>query len=270
MDSENKNIPAEGKEKGQSFLHWLGKNIILAVIFVIGLALVASLLLGVVTHHGQEIEVPDLNNMSISEAEYTAGMAGLRVEVTDSVYIRRMGRGLVYSQNPKAGEKVKKGRRIILTINSISPKKVNMPDLVGLSMRQARAELASKGLTLGKLIYVEDIATNNVIRQLIGNYEVKPGMKVVSGSSVDLVVGLNPDDNMTVVPSVIGMKYLRAVDGLQDNSLNLGKVVFDKTVKTYSDSLDAVVYKQSPASSSEPVLMGSQVTIYLSKDSVVK
>ena len=38
-----------------------------------------------------------------------------------------------------------------------------MPNLVGLSMRQAIAELQSRGLVLGKLVYVEDLATTNVL-----------------------------------------------------------------------------------------------------------
>ena len=63
-----------------------------------------------------------------------------------------------------------------------------------------------------------------------------------------------------------GMKYLRAVDAVHDNSLNVGRLVFDKTVKNYSDSLNAMVYKQSPAPSRNPILMGSEVTLHLSLD----
>ena len=53
-----------------------------------------------------------------------------------------MKRGAVFSQNPKPGSEVKKGRKVSLTINSVLPKKVTMPSLVGFSMRQAKAELS--------------------------------------------------------------------------------------------------------------------------------
>lgn len=268
MDQEKKNT--ENNDKGTNFLHWLGKNVMLAVLFVVALSAAASLLLAVLTHHGQEIVVPDFTNMKVSEAEYAASMADLKVEVTDSVYIRRMGRGVVYTQNPKAGSKVKKNRRVILTINSVNPRKVVMPDLVGLSMRQAKAELSARGLVLGRLIYVEDMATNNVLKQLLGNYQVKAGAQVLSGSPIDLVVGLNPNDDVTYIPDVRGMKYLRAVDGLQTSSLNIGRLSFDKSVKNYSDSLDAVVTRQSPSASSEPVRMGSKVNLTLSKERISK
>ena len=141
-----------------------------------------------------------------------------------------------------------------------------MPNLVGVSMRQAHAELLSRGLNLGQLIYVNDIATNNVIRQLYNNKEIKPGMYINSGSNIDLVVGLNNFDNTTNVPDVIGMKYMRAVSAVHDYSLNVSRLVFDNSVRNYADSLDAVVYKQGPVASEIPVIMGSDVSLYLTVD----
>ena len=246
--------------------NWIVRNLLGAVVFFALLVIGATIALSVVTHHGQSIEVPDLTSMSVQEASREASKNHLRVEVTDSIYVRRMEKGAVYSQNPKAGSLVKKGRRIMLTINAKHAKKVSMPNLVGYSMRQAKAELNSRGLALGKLIYVNDIATNNVLRQIYRNREIRPGVQIETGSAIDLQVGLNPSDNMTYVPNVKGMKYMRAVDAIHDNSLNIGRVVFDKTVKNYTDSLNATVYKQTPAASKSPILMGSDVTIQLSLD----
>ena len=256
----------EKKEKGGFFGNWIVRNILWAIVFFAALLVAATIVLGIVTHHGQTIEVPDLTSMSVSEAAHQAGRKNLRVEVADSIFVMRMEKGAVYSQNPKAGARVKRGRRIMLTINAMNAKKVSMPNLVGYSMRQAKAELNSRGLALGKLSYVNDIATNNVLRQFYLNREIRPGRMIESGSAIDLQVGLNPSDNLTYVPDVKGMKYLRAVDAVHDNSLNVGRLVFDKTVKNYSDSLNAMVYKQSPAPSRNPILMGSEVTLHLSLD----
>lgn len=177
-----------------------------------------------------------------------------------------MGRGLVFSQLPTAGSKVKQGRRIQLTINSIKPKQVKMPDLVGFSMRQAKAELQAKGLLLGRLRYTEDIATNNVLKQLYKGREIKAGRNIDSGSEIDLIIGLG-EDNETFIPDVVGMKFMRAVDAVHDNSLNVSRLRFDKNIRTYSDSLNAVVYKQVPEPTEHmPVLMGSEITLYLSID----
>ena len=104
--------------------------------------------------------------MTVEEAQVQAELHDMVINVTDSVYVKRMKRGAVYRQNPAPGSKVKSGRRIALTINAVNAKKITMPNLVGFSMRQAKAELLSRGLVLGRLIYVKDMATNNVLRQL--------------------------------------------------------------------------------------------------------
>ena len=238
------------------FENWIVRNLLGAAVAILGLAVVSGLLLNLGTHHGKEIEVPD----------FTASAVGIRIDVTDSVYVRKMGRGLVFSQLPTAGSKVKQGRRIQLTINSIKPKQVKMPDLVGFSMRQAKAELQAKGLLLGRLRYTEDIATNNVLKQLYKGREIKAGRNIDSGSEIDLIIGLG-EDNETFIPDVVGMKFMRAVDAVHDNSLNVSRLRFDKNIRTYSDSLNAVVYKQVPEPTEDmPVLMGSEITLYLSID----
>ena len=255
------------KEDKKSFIsNWIARNVILAFLLFAVLIGGSSMLLRVLTNHGKTIEVPDFTSMTVNEAKHEAAGHKLRVEVIDSIFVRKMERGAVYSQNPKAGSRVKQGRRILLTINAKNAKKISMPNLVGYSMRQAKAELNSRGLALGKLIYVNDIATNNVLRQIYRNREIRPGRQIETGSEINLEVGLYPEDNLTYIPNVKGLKYLRAVDAVHDNSLNIGRVVFDKTVRNYTDSLNASVTRQTPEASGNPILMGSDVTIYLSLD----
>ncbi|MBQ8070087.1 MAG: PASTA domain-containing protein [Bacteroidales bacterium] len=268
--NENTKAPKKEVKDEVPFLTWLAKNMVAAIVAVLLLVLGANMLLKLGTRHGKEITVPDFTNMTVKEAKKAAGHAGVRIDVVDSVYVRRMARGVVYRQNPSPGSNVKNGRRILLTINSVTPKKVQMPNLVGLSMRQAKAELLSRGINLGKLIYVNDIATNNVLRQLYKGRDIKPGTMIESGSDINLEVGLNTEDNRTYVPDFKGMKYMRAVDAVHDNSLNVAKLIFDSDIKTYGDTLDAVVYKQAPSASRAPIVMGSDVTLYLSKDPKTK
>lgn len=247
-------------------INWIVKNLLIAIGIILAMILVAFVGLRVVTHHGQEIDVPDFTNLTVNEASELALANDMHIEVVDSVFVRRMEHGAVYRQNPDAGSKVKKGRRISLIINAVNSKKVFVPNLVGYSMRQAKAELEAKGLVLRRIKYVDDIATNNVLKQLYRGEEVAPGTPLESGDSIDLVVGLSSNDCHTCVPDVIGLRNINAVDMIQSNSLNVGRLVFDKTVKNYADSLSAVVYRQSPAASIDPRRMGSDVTIYLTVD----
>lgn len=83
---------------------------------------------------------------------------------------------------------------------------------------------------------------------------------------MDLVVGLNPEDCYTVIPNLTGMKFMRAMEVVHNYSLNVSRLVFDGSVKNYADSLDAIVYRQGPLPSEEPIVMGSDVSLYLSID----
>ena len=242
------------------------KNLIWALIYVTVLVAGVTIGLALLTNHNKEIVVPDFTTLSVAESAKIAEDAGIRVEVTDSVFVRRMERGAVFSQNPAAGSRVKKNRLIRLTINAVNAKQVSMPNLVGYSMRQAKAELSSKGLNLGKLKYVSDMATNNVLKQQYRGNDIRSGTMIDSGSEIDLVVGLNDSDNQTRVPNVVGMKYNRAVDAVHDNSLNVSRTTFDDSIRNYNDSLNAVVFRQSPSSSSGPILMGSEVSLFFTLD----
>lgn len=243
------------------------RNLVIAAALVVVMIVGAMIFLNVVTQHNKEISVPDFSNMTVVEAEQAADKAGVRVEVKDSVFVKRMKRGAVYRQNPVAGAKVKDGRRVVLTINAVNAKKVTMPNLVGLSLRQAKAELMSRGLVLNRLVYVQDMATNNVIKQIRGAREIEPGTMIDSESKIDLVLGLNDIDNRTYVPDVTGLKNLSAVEALYDHSLNIKDLKFDETVKDYDDSLNAMVYRQMPEpSDSVSVAMGDEVMLYMTLD----
>ena len=242
------------------------KNLILALVYIAVLIAGVTIGLAFFTNHNKEIEVPDFTTLSVKDAAQLAESVGIRVEVTDSVYVRRMERGAVFSQNPAAGSRVKKNRLIRLTTNAVNAKQVSMPNLVGYSMRQAKAELSSKGLNLGKLIYVSDMATNNVLKQQYRGKDIRTGTMIDSGSEVDLVVGLSDTDNQTRIPNVVGMKYNRAVDAVHDNSLNVARTTFDDSVKNYNDSLNDVVFRQSPSASTAPSGMGGEVSLFFTLD----
>lgn len=227
-----------------------------------------SLILRTITRHSNVYTLADFTGVTIQEAQELAKDGNFRLDITDSLYIRGMERGVICKQNPAPGSKVKKNRRILLTINSVIPKQVTVPDVVNFSLRQAKTELIASGLQLGRLIYIEDIATNNVLAQQYKGRDIEPGTLLDSDSKIDLILGLNPNtDTLTFVPNVIGYKCNIAKDIIYENSLNISNLKFDNTVKSYVDSLEAFVYGQYPEpSDSIGVNIGGDVTLYLSLD----
>ena len=243
---------------------WIWNNLIGAAVFLVVVFLGAGILLNVITRHGKTVQAPDLTNLSVAEAETVAKDAGVTVKVVDSVFVKRLGAGLVYRQIPAAGSTVKRGRSLFLTINSVVPRKVVMPNLYGYSVTEAMAELQNRGLNLGKLNYVRDIATNNVLAWKCEGKELAAGDLVVSGSTIDLTVG-NSGENTTSVPKIIGMKYVTAIDAIHSHFLNIGKVNVDPDIRTYADSMNAVVYKQGSTPGARQNL-GANVSFNLTLD----
>ena len=250
----------------KSFLaNWIVRNLLLALLFVALFVTAVSLALKFGTRHNEEIVVPDFTNMTYQEAHSVAQAAGVTVLVSDSVYVRRMKPGAVYMQTPKAGSYVKEGRKVRLTTNTILPEEAFMPSLVGGSLKQAKAELLRSGLVLGRISYVPDIATNYVLRQQRYGVDVAPGTPMSSGTEINLVLGLSTD-NTTFVPDLIGEQYMRSVDLLHENSLNVGRLRFDETIRDYSDSISALVYSHSPAYGADVVKKGENVDLFLTLD----
>ncbi len=242
------------------------KHIILSGFAVLFFVFILVTLLKVVTRHNQELAVPSFINLTVEQAQALAKEHELRLEVTDSVYINRMAPGAIFRQNPEADGKVKKNRRILLTINATQPKMISMPSLVGYSLRQAQSELVSSQLTLGKLVYEEDIASNNVLGQMYNGREIEPGEKIPSESVIDLKLGINDTDSTTYIPDLGMVPYRLVRERLAESSLNLKRAVFDESVKDYSDSISAWVYRQEPErNDTVSVRLGTAVTVYLSK-----
>ena len=238
------------------------RNFVWGIIFVIALVLLLQLFLALFTRHNKELTVPDFTALDVKTVERVAKSLDLRVEVADSVFVKNMPLGVVFSQNPAAGNRVKKHRRIFITINSTVPRMVSVPSVIGYSLRQAAAELGASGLGVGKLTYVSDIATNNVLRQQYKGRDIPQGRKVETESKIDLVLGLNSEDNTTDVPNLKGFTTSVAYANIIENSLNVGKIRYDDSVKNYADSLHAVVYSQSPGAGAH-IGMGRSVDVYL-------
>ncbi len=238
-----------------------------AVFIVIVIILFYAVKIGIntYTNHNQTIAVPDFAGMTLNEAQKTAKIKNLYIKVIDSVYTDKVERGCIFSQVPEAEDNVKEKRTIFLTINSFLPEQVHMPDLTGVSMRQAQADAESYGLKIGKLKYVPDIAKNNVLHQYINGKEIKPGTLVAKGSVVDLTVGRGLSNEKTYVPNILGLTQQQATDKLTEASLNIGAIIVDtSTIKTIEDSLKAHIYKQYPVNrKNAEINLGAFIDIWI-------
>ena len=217
---------------------------LLAAIVLLGLVLFGTMwMLGFITRHGQYERVPSVLGKSLPEAIRLLEEKGFGVEVSDSLWDDQQSPLAVLKQLPAGEEMVKAKRIIYLSINRSQPPMVEMPNLVGLSFRNAELYLRQLGLKLGDTLRKPDIAKDAVLEQLYGGLAVKPGTQLFQGSTIAFVLGSGISNNEIEVPQLIGLSFAEAKALLQGLGLNVGALLVDEGV---SDTAAAFVYKHNP------------------------
>ena len=250
----------------KKFFSHLGIAIALGIILILAILL----WLRIYTHHGQAITVPDLTALTTEEVGDVTSSRQLRSEVVDSVFSNELPRGTVLKQNPKANSRVKRNRKIFLTMNAVNPEMISMPTLVGLSNRQARLALQNAGLVLGDISYQPDYARNNVLQQMHDGSVINEGTEITKGTVIDLVLGMGPSSETTRIPDLIGVGLEAATDMIADYYLNIGAITYDESMENAEDSSAVFIWRQYPEFEEFSRLnMGMEVDIWLSIDSTL-
>jgi len=250
----------------KKFLRHLGLAVAIAIILLLG----TLVWLKIYTHHGNTITVPDLSGLTVEEVEDVSSSRRLRFEVIDSVFSNEMPRGTVIKQNPDGNSRVKKNRKIFLTMNAVNQEMVSMPQLVGLSFRQARLGMQNAGLIQGTIEYRPDYAKNNVLQQKYNDSVINEGTKITKGSVIDLVLGMGLSSSTTRIPDLVGKGLEEATEIIARYYLNLGAVTYDESLQDDEDSLEAFIWRQYPGFDEFRRLnMGMEMDIWLSLDSTL-
>ena len=249
---------------GKIFLKNLSIAISIAVVAIFG----SLLFLHIYTGHGRVRQVPNFKGMNPEEVEKAAKKHKLQFVIIDSIYSQQVEKGQVVLQHPEQGFNVKKNRKIFLTINAVKPEMVKVPNVVGLSLRQAKSLLETSGLIIGKLSFVPDLARNNVLKQKNNGVEIEEGDSLKKNSIIDLVLGKGLSNQKTPVPDLVSYDLETAKQKILGSSLNLGAYTFDKTIEDEEDSLTAFTWKQNPEYAEDyRIPLGSSVYIWLTVDS---
>ena len=242
-------------------------NLIFAILLIVVLVFIIMQSLNKYTRHGQSNPVPDFVGMTPQEAKVIAEQNNLKVEIIDSVFTHEVPPGAVIEQVPDAGIGVKENRMVFLTINSINKERVALPKLVDISFRQAQVLVESCGLIVGKISYQPSEYNNLVLKIKHDSIEVFQGDFIEKGSIVDFVVGRDSHNQQTLLPNLIGIKPEEATEILTSSMLNFGVLIYDESILTAEDSLNAIVWKQRPGFIENTLVkLGSTVDLWITVD----
>ena len=236
------------------------KNILLVSITLPILFLLYLKFLDIYTLHDKYIIVPDYSGYSLNELDSISDANNLRFVIIDSISDLELPKGIVINQEPRPDSKVKKKRRIYLTVTETNTSIVKFPDVYDLTLRQALRKIEIVGLTVGKLEYKSDIATNKILDFNVNGISIFAGQEILKGTVINLVVGRGLSDEYVVVPDLVGLKRVAAHIVLKTSSLNIGNELYDEGCL---DTSNAIIYKQTPPFDNENQLkLGSTIDIF--------
>lgn len=249
MENHNK----QGKTKKTWFI---GLSSIFVMLVLLSF-IMNSIVMPIYTKHGIEEEVPDVTEMTLEEAEGVLGQKGLRIfkdrEKFDSIYPA----GTIIFQNPPPFSKVKRARRIYVTV-SAGEKRATVPRIIGMSERNAKFQLREVGLVVGEIYYKY---SNYHPKGVVCGQSIPENEEIAEKTVVDFTLSQGSDKpSRFFVPKIVGESYSSAKQRIRQAGLNVGKVVF----KIKKDLIPGTVIKQSiPPERSVP--FGTKMDLVVSR-----
>ena len=156
---------------------------------------------------GDEITVPNVSNMSESEAQKALEDAGFEKITSDFAYSDSVAEGDVIGTTPAANARATKDTEIVMKVSKGSDKKT-VPNVVGQQDGDAQNAITAAGLTVGTVTYeyYDDVPKGQVVSQTVAG-----GKKVAPGTSVGLTISSGPKPPEKVsVPPVTGISIEEA------------------------------------------------------------
>ena len=169
------------------------------------------------------IAIPNLEGLSVIEAESITRSEGIQLVVADTIFTNDISPGIILEQFPPAGKEVKVGRAIKIKITQLN-QKILVPELLGKTLRSSEIELDQIGISIDSVYYSY---SPNYPKGIVSWQSPAPLDSVRKGFGVRLEVstGLAPNDFVTV-PDLQGIFYSEAIKKIDKMGLKEGSIQF--------------------------------------------
>jgi beta-lactam-binding protein with PASTA domain len=251
-------------------------SLLTATVFLIGCKLERSRL------------VPDVTNTTVDVARAIAERHGFLLVVTDEVESDDIAKGLICKQSPLPGSALRSGSMLTVLLSK-GTSKVEVPDLKGFTVSDARVELFGLQLKVGTVDsdYSDEVEAGRVLAS-----DPEAGTKVEKKTVVNLVLsrgeepkvesqaepesklegkpGVVPEvkpeaeatpESEISVPMLVGTSLTKAKTMIEDAGLATGTISYQVTGEFYAGT----VMVQKPAAG-EKVEKGSPVNLVVATE----
>lgn len=222
------------------------------------------------TRHGSSYQVEDFKGMSVPDAQKLAKQKNFTIMIADSLFLPGQPPNTVLSQTPEPQSKVKKNRKIYLTVTKASPDQVEIPGLTGGNDDYATYQKKLKRLKVNSKVkerrFNNKLEPNTILEVYYNDENVteklRGGFKVDMGSTVEVIVTERKGGRVQI-PDLVCMRFNEAEFLVGNYELNIGSIITDATV---IDQNSAYVWRQVPtANANQRFAIGSSVDIYLTQ-----
>ena len=200
----------------------------------------------VISRGPEIVKVPDVEGLSLGDARRELKETGLAPGMVTREFSEDIARGEVIRTDPAMGTERRPDSAVALVVSKGSP--VGVPDVTGLGVEEASAELTESGLkakVLPERVNSPE-AQGEVARQTPGS-----GAEAAEGDTVELTVSKGP--RMLQVPDVTGKDVDAARGALEDAGF---EVEVDRPFLSFSDTIGS-----QSVEGGEKAAEGSTITI---------
>jgi len=229
---------------------------------VILLALIASLIIfgmiGVSIFSDKfaikDASVPNVINMSLEDAKNKLNDAGFYIEQDGSRYSNVIENGYVIEQSEQPGEILKEGFTVKVIISK-GEKLITVPKLIQKELNEVKVILENSELVIGELEYVK----NDLPQDYIISQSPQYGDKIEVGGVINLVISLGSSQNEYIMPKIIGLTKLEALNLIDELSLYFGGTSYE-----YSDEYAQDVIISQSITQGTMVVPGTKIDVVVS------
>lgn len=193
-------------------------------LFLLFTVLVAVALLSAITAirltiHGRQANMPKLLGVPLETAQRMTAAMGLELKVEDKLYSTQYPANAIAQQMPAPGTPMKMGQHVHVLV-SLGPPQVNVPDLLGDSVRAARINAMQRGLTVGEVAVLPWPGDpDQVVAQ-----DPPPATTEVRTPTVNLLISGGEEPAAFLCPRFIGQPIGEVRRTLQKNGFSVGQV----------------------------------------------
>lgn len=194
---------------------------------LLAFALVMGILLNFIimpqyTNFNKGVTVPDVTKISLTEAENLLEQYGLRYEVLERRANAVYPANYILDQAPSPLQIVKPNRKVYLTVNTEVRPTAVVPDVVDMSLTNARIQIENYGFTVGTTSYETSRFRNTIIGQSLA-----PGDTVRRGAVINLVVSDGLGGRTVDVPDIVGISLTEAQQKIRRAGLQVEDIRYE-------------------------------------------